>query len=494
MQKRLVILSPSGQRIEVNQGTPLKDVLTVYGIEYPCGGNGRCGACKVRVVQGRLSDTTDYTLLRERLGLADNVFLSCMHTVEHNVTLAAGQWEMPILADNTAIRFVGREGFAVACDVGSTTIVAQLLDLSTGHVVDSVSRLNPQAQHGADIISRIEFALNTKGRTRLNRLIVNEIGSMINVLCQNRPAPIRIDLAGNTVMHHLFADIDITPLSAYPFESPHIGTHFFSSGELGWSLSPATQVCFLPCIGGYVGSDILAGIMAVRMHERDDLTVLIDLGTNGEIAVGNRHRILCASTAAGPAFEGMNISCGMRASTGAVCGFRPTQSGPEIQVIGNEKPRGVCGSGLADVVAYFLDNEMVDCFGTFAQGDSFELAPSVVINQKDMREFQLAKAAIAAGIRILLKQIGAEPQSVSNVFVGGAFGNYLNKQSLIRTGILTFSPEVIHQTGNTALQGIKAGLAMDYEAIEAVRARCAHFSLESSSEFQDIFTDEMLFL
>jgi uncharacterized 2Fe-2S/4Fe-4S cluster protein (DUF4445 family) len=251
---------------------------------------------------------------------------------------------------------------------------------------------------------------------------------------------------------------------------------------------------FLPCIGGFVGSDILAGVYARRMHESDRLVALIDLGTNGEIVVGNRERLISASTAAGPAFEGARIYMGMRASTGAISEVHIREGNLVCHVLGNVTPRGICGSGLVDAVASALDLGLILPGGRFTdRGSSLLLIPPVKISQTDIRELQLAKGAIAAGVRILLREFGATLGDVSAVYLAGAFGNYINIGSAERIGLLAFPQELVTPAGNTALLGAKLALFSSRDEFRALARRIEHVTLSEKPDFQDIYVEEMIF-
>jgi len=255
-------------------------------------------------------------------------------------------------------------------------------------------------------------------------------------------------------------------------------------------------VRFLPCLGGFVGSDILAGVLATRLHESEALAGLVDLGTNGEIVVGNRERLLCASTAAGPAFEGARISMGMRAATGAISEVSACGGEFECRVLGRVAPRGICGSGLVDAVAVGLDLGRIQSTGRLSQGSSFCLAPPVLITQGDVRELQLAKGAIAAGLRLLLQQWGARAEDLTRIYLAGAFGNYINRASARRIGLLDFPRETVHPAGNTALLGAKLALFSLPEhdsAYTELRRRIQHVSLNDHPRFQDVYVEEMVF-
>jgi uncharacterized 2Fe-2S/4Fe-4S cluster protein (DUF4445 family) len=302
-------------------------------------------------------------------------------------------------------------------------------------------------------------------------------------------------LVGNTVMHHLFCGLDVTPLSHYPFESERIGLETFRASELGWRLEPEARIRFLPCLGGFVGSDILAGILATNLLESDRLVGLVDLGTNGEIVIGKRGKLLCASTAAGPAFEGARISMGMRASSGAVSEVKLEGRRAVAHVLGNVAPAGLCGSGLVDAVATGLDMGLILPSGRFSNGtNAWPLAPPVALTQGDIRELQLAKAAIAAGIRILLSRWDAD--DLDRLYLAGAFGNYINRASAQRIGLLSFPPEKVQPAGNTALLGAKLALfSLDGEdgSFVHVRSKVEHVPLNHDPQFQDVFVEELVF-
>jgi len=246
-----------------------------------------------------------------------------------------------------------------------------------------------------------------------------------------------------------------------------------------------------------VGGDILAGILATRLEESDALVGLVDLGTNGEIVIGNRERLLCASTAAGPAFEGARISMGMRAATGAISVVTVERGAFNCHVLGSVPPRGICGSGLVDAVAAGLDLGLIQPSGRLSAGNgTLLLCPPVALTQNDIRELQLAKGAIAAGIRLLLARWGAAPKDLTRLYLAGAFGNYISRASARRIGLLRFPLEMVKPAGNTALLGAKLALfnqTEDQFAYAPLRAKAEHVSLNTDPHFQDVFVEEMTF-
>lgn len=485
-------LRPLGRTLSVPGGTRLRECLFPFGVEFPCGGNGRCRRCRVRVQQGVLEVTEDERRILPPEELAAGWRLACRSVVHSPVVLEIAQWETAILGDDSAFQFTPIEGQGIAVDVGTTTLVAQLVDLRTGAVRGVRSALNPQAVFGADVMSRVEYALAAEGRERLTREIRSAVGGLIAKLHPGADLT-GVVLAGNTVMHHLFCGIDVEPLSHYPFEPVSDGEQRFTAAELGWTALGAAPVRFLGCLGGFVGSDILAGIYATRLFESGELCGLVDLGTNGEMVFGWRDRLVCASTAAGPAFEGGRISMGMRAATGAIASVTASPGGLVCEVLGGGQPRGLCGSGLVDAVAHLLDGGAIQPNGRMANGaKSTPLAGPVTLIQADIRELQLAKGAIAAGIQILLERLNATLPDVKRLYLAGAFGNYINRTSARRIGLLPFAEETIQPAGNTSLLGAKMAL-FQMDDLPAIAALTEHVSIAADAEFQDKFVEWMRF-
>lgn len=491
-------LRPMGVDIEAPRGTLLQDILFPYGVEFPCGGHGKCKGCRVRVLEGSLPLTPAQEKMLSQAERDAGWRLSCQCAAAGDLTLELAQWEAQILADTSRFSFVPRSGFGVAIDIGTTTVVAQLLDLSRGEVLAVRSALNPQARYGADIMSRVAAAVEPDGRGRLTDAIRRHCAGMIAELLEASrgaaDAVTDVVLVGNSVMHNLFCDVDCTPLSHYPFEPVTLATRTFTCAQLGWEIPGNPRVRFLAGIGGFVGSDVLAGVVATGLHETTRPTVLVDLGTNGEIVVGTRERMISASTAAGPAFEGARIYMGMRAATGAVSAVRVENGGLTCHVLGNVPPRGICGSGLVDAVAGALDLALIRPGGRFEDGGkSLLLCDPVKLSQTDIRELQLAKGAIAAGIRLLIREFGIQEADVDRVLLAGAFGNYVDTVSARRIGLLPFAADQIHPSGNTALLGAKMALFSPDGLFDELAGRISHVSLSELEGFQDIYVEEMMF-
>ena len=266
-----VELLPLGETLELEPGTPLQDVLFTHGVEFPCGGKGLCKGCKVKVLQGSLEPTPEDRHKLSPEEIAHGFRLACRAIAQTDLRLELPQWEAPILSDDSSFVFKPREGLGIAVDLGTTTVVAQLVDRQTGYVLAVRSALNQQAKHGADIMSRIEFGVSEGGQGTLTRLIRDQIGGLalelLGELRQEDAAVREIVLVGNTAMHHLFCGLDIAPLSQYPFETPSPDLKMFSAEDLGWRIPGNPQIHFLPCLGGFVGSDILAVRIVRRMSQ-----------------------------------------------------------------------------------------------------------------------------------------------------------------------------------------------------------------------------------
>ena len=494
MKKHRILLQPLGKTLIVNDQTPLIDVLHEYGIEFPCGGKGTCGKCKVKLLAGEIKTSDIHNQKLALLGLNAEWRLACYSTCTSDITLEIDQYNHLILADESDFEYSPQTGFGVAVDLGTTTLVAQLIDLTTAKVLAVETMLNPQVKFGADLISRIQACIDGNAE-ELKRLIRFNIGAMIELLLLKQKVEIqKIVLVGNTAMHHIFSGFDVSPLSQYPFDTPHLHATTFTTSELDWNFEVLSEITFYPSIGSFVGSDILAGIAATGMHNNDAYCALIDLGTNGEIVVGNKNQLICASTAAGPAFEGTNISMGMRATTGAISSFNLNDNKIVANVIGNVSAKGICGSALVDAIALLRKQDLLGIFGEINSGESaIELIKGISLTQKDINEFQLAKAAIAAGLEILCQRLSIQLTDIQTIYIAGGFGNYINSSHLVETGMIELPETKIRKMGNTALIGAKMFLFQDKYGNDEILHKTKHINLESHPDFQNIYVDKMLF-
>jgi uncharacterized 2Fe-2S/4Fe-4S cluster protein (DUF4445 family) len=474
----------------------LADRLFELGVEFPCGGETACGGCKIRVLSGHIPIAPTMRQALSEAELAQGWRLACCAEARESVVVEVDQWSLPVLTDERTTPLEPRQGFGAAIDLGTTTLVAQIVDLSTGEVLAVETALNPQARHGADVMSRIQYDLRRPGE--LTAMIRRTLGQMLARLAGGRALE-EVLIAGNTAMHHLFCGISVEPLAAVPFLSPELAERRFSALELGWTRAPAavevrTAVRFLPCLGGFVGSDLLAGMVATRLGEQSATHALFDIGTNGEIVLGSRHGILCASTAAGPAFEGGRIGAGMTARAGAIDAVRVHDGAYECHVLGGQAARGICGSGLVDAAACALRLGQILPSGRLVGGaKTLRLTESVSLTQGDIRELQLAKGAMAAGLKILHRQsAGAPPRSL---WLAGAFGSYIKEAAARAIGLLP-QDVAIQPVGNSALRGARMLLLTPTHRDALLARLCAltsHVELAADPAFQDTFAGSMAF-
>jgi len=455
----------------------LADQLFQAGVEFPCGGETACGGCKVRVLEGDVPVTATMRDALSDREIRDGWRLACCASTAGRVVVEVEQWSLGVLTDETPVPIEPRAGLGAAIDLGTTTLVVQVVDLASGEVLSVETALNPQARYGADVMSRLQFDLHHPGE--LGRLVREALGRMLG------GQPLReVLLAGNTAMHHLFCGLDVEPLTHAPFVSPTLGACRFADAELGWP-GPAE---FLPCLGGFVGSDLLCGIVATHLDQQTQPCALLDIGTNGEVVVGSAQGILCASTAAGPAFEGGRIGAGMRAGAGAIDSVHVRGGGLECHVIGGGAARGICGSGLVDAAACAVELGLIGANGRLRSADKrLPLDGGVALAQADIRELQLAKGAMAAGLSMLAAG------GVEKVCLAGAFGNYIRQSSARAIGLL---PEEVpvEPVGNSALRGARMLLLAPSTRqfrIRKVRDLSRHVELAADPDFQYLYAERM---
>lgn len=482
--------------LRAKKGDSLMSALIREGYFIPasCGGRGRCGKCKVKLTEGAVRGTEP----------DDQGFvLSCLARLCGDVSVELAEVSGGGL---TLSQFAVEEkdeasGYGIALDIGTTTLAFYLMDLGSGGEIGSYSCLNPQGVYGADVISRISACGDGK-LSDLNRLIKDKVNEAIGLLTQKNGVS-KIDkmtVCGNTTMLHLFAGEDPSPMGYYPFTPVFTETRKYKGSELGIS---ADEVILLPSIAAYVGSDIVAGIVSTRMSEGGN-NLLIDIGTNGEIALHTGGRLYCASTAAGPALEGANITCGMGGVAGAIDSAGLKEGKPGYTVIGNGKPKGICGSGLIDLMAILLELKVIDETGAFDEGtvlenvrdDKFYITDDIFISQQDVREFQLAKSAICAGIKALCAKAGLDLKDIDKAFVAGGLGYYIDYKNAIRTGLMPGQLDgKIEVVGNSAGAGAKICLlsSKGLELCGRISKSCENVELSAEPVFMEEYVNNMGF-
>ena len=498
-EKVRVRLEPLGEILLVEEGADLRDELFARGVEFPCGATGSCRGCTVRVLGDATAPDAAESDALEQHELDHGWRLGCRLRAHEGLTLEVDSWGCSLTEDTSALSVPSaREGLGVAIDLGTTTVAVQLLDLRSGHVIGSEVGLNPQARFGADLMSRLDTARNLDGRKQLTTCIREYLAAVVDrLMASARPEAgplLAAVVVGNTAMRDLACGVAIEGLLGVPFEPGDLLWREFRGADLGWS-EPDVAVHFLPPAGGFVGSDALAGALAVGLCGGERPRALIDLGTNGEIMVGDRTSLTCASTAAGPAFEGARIRFGMRAAAGAI--HRVDAGEPlRCSVLGGGAARGICGSGLVDAVASALDGGWLRPDGRLTRPGSLPLIEPVVLTQSDIRELQLAKGAIAAGLESVLEHRGLRAEDLESLHLAGAFGNQVHPRSGKRIGLWPALRIHPRSSGNAALHGAKAVLlASDagFDAYSELLARSTHLALGEDPAFQDRFVDALGF-
>lgn len=468
-----------------------------------CGGHGLCGKCKVTAL-GALSEPSDEekSLLTED-ELARGIRLACAAKIvgeaEALVPSDGAYSVMTDIGGDTADYFPScREGLGAAVDLGTTTVAVYVYSLETRRRVGVISDVNRQQALGADVISRIEYCLSHEGGSKTAKeLIVGQLNDMIKSFCKKRSVSEKkiksVTIAGNTAMLYLLTGRTPKALAAAPFEADELFGSFFRGADVGLAL-PEANVFLLPCISAFVGGDITAGILSSKLYEASKNTLFIDFGTNGEMALSSGGKIVCCSTAAGPAFEGAKISCGVGGVEGAINKVSLDGDRLAVSTIGGKKPIGLAGSGLVDASACLLKIGKIDESGRLEE--PFEIAEGVTLLPRDIREFQLAKAAVRAGAETLLESTGITARELDAVLLTGGFGAGLNIENGISLGLLPDVPPTrVKALGNCAGAGAVRAL-LDPTSItefQRMRERAATIRLDGDAGFTDKFSKYMWF-
>ena len=539
MQQRITINLNTDSKITGNH-TILEYCRShgVTGIEAPCGGKGTCGKCKVTVTkpyykevlacQTKICDGMEIIVGGGTItGVGTDMNEAKVSASDNMVVLVDRKSDMQENPVSVYGNHSSNAGTLAACDIGTTTVVCYLIDKETGQIISTRSGANPQRSFGADVLSRIDAAARADDNDRANgglQMMQSQIVSLLNGFISDmltecgRTEVCLFSVAGNTVMCHLLMGISPEKLGRAPFMPDEYFGREFNPLDIGFE--NCQIMIIFPAVSGFVGGDITAGMMeTVNCNE---LTLYLDIGTNGEMALGKEDRYVCCATAAGPAFEGAQIEMGMPASRGAVDKVWLEGRRIKYSVIGNDRPVGLCGSGLIDALAILLKAGIIDENGTILSGQElpilfrsyvFELeaedaaqssesslavhiAPGVYITQEDIRKLQLAKGAIAAGIEVLFKEYGCKPCDLDILTFAGGFGNYIDKASAAAIGL--FPPELLDrakEVGNAAGNGaVSAALSQEaWGSALDISGKMRYIELASYPRFDEIYVEHMNF-
>lgn len=605
-----VTFLPDNIGITVEEGTNLLETAREAGIEIgsPCGGNGTCGKCAVRITGGTYQVRNDFHLSEDLK--ASGYVLSCEICVEddlaveipaqsrmtkHKVELSekrsgereyfarhamnpvCGKYRLtlskPDLADSmndldrvrmalkrdwdiadatislkclrelpsairqgsfeitvTVVRYNGaceiigvepgkasKPAYGTAVDIGTTTVVAVLLDTETGELVDQEGSYNKQASYGSDVISRIIYGEeNPEGLETLQKTVTKTVNELLEaILKRNGLSPEDISAmvcGGNTVMTHLFLGVTPSWLRLEPYVPAAVKFPPVRAAEIGVGINPDGPVITIPSVASYVGGDITAGVFAIVPKDSDDLSLFIDIGTNGELVLGNSEWLVACSCSAGPAFEGSGIKSGMRAMNGAIdwIDIDPDSLEASYRVINGGKPLGVCGSGLIYSLSEMLEAGIIDRAGKLltakeskrirmngegpeyllVDGSESAAGQDIAITEGDIKNLLRAKGAIFAGIRTMLQQVQLDVSDIKRVYIAGGFGKYINITDAVRIGLLPdLPPEKYEYVGNSCIQGASIGL-LSLEALaemEELAGRMTYLELSIGNQFMDEF-------
>ena len=623
MKEYKVLFKPEGKEATIKEGETILEAANHAGvyINSECGGEGVCGRCKVRIVEGAVDRTTSSTSFLTKDEIQQSYVLACQTDIHsdlvilvpsyaaleddqilktgtplsysspevmekeftdqrevsyyHPLTrkfflklpspnlndtlpdqerlfreikkkgevssldinlqclrklpelLRQNKWELTVtlLKHNDTTKIIQVEpgdtstnNFGIALDVGTTTVVAELVNLVTGKVLGSSGTYNKQISYGEDVITRIIFACTKNGFTPLNRAILENINHLIEQLVSenniSKEHITGIVAAGNPTMIHLLLGLNPCNIRLEPYiPSSNIYIPIRAS-DIGIDVLPQAVIICMPGVSSYVGGDITSGILSSGINNTSQISALLDLGTNGEIALGNNDWLVCCSASAGPAFEGGGLRCGMRATTGAIQEVTIEDGELKFSTIGGTKARGICGSGLIDLIAELFQNKIIDPTGKFQKdsknprirereeesefilvfSDKSDTGEDIVFTESDIANIIKSKAAVFSAGKVLIESVGMNAQNVDRIFVAGGFGNYLDIKRAITIGLLPDIPiEKIQFIGNSSLSGARMALLSKHalEETNLIAKKMTYFELSVNSKFMDEFIAAM---
>jgi Uncharacterized metal-binding protein len=533
-QKIKLSFPGTGTEITAEKDETLLDAARRGNIQIPaaCSGKGICGKCKVRILKGSGGEITeDEKRMLTAEEMAAGIRLACCIRLSADIeaelltydSAAANKKTEVIMPDDFRPEPADAEELGAAFDIGTTTVVGMVWDLHTGKLAGVAAKVNYQNIFGADVISRIQYVGgNQTHALEMQQKVISCMNDILDEISKTgsvdtgRIMKVRID--GNTTMTHLVLKVSPYTLSRYPFEPVFTGMQTAKAADLGLHVNDDADIRTLPLIAGHVGSDITAMEAAIDIEKLPGCTVALDIGTNGEVVAGKDGQLVTCSTAAGPAFEGATIKCGMRAASGAIEAVSITKDHLLVYTIENEKAVGICGSGLIDCIAQLLSSGLLNFKGKLCtrqealdnginpevadhlqggeDGMQIELADGVILTQKDIREVQLAKGAILAGTQTLMKELGFTEKDIDRIIIAGAFGSYIRKESALAIGLIPEVPaEKIISAGNAAGTGVCMALLSQsvQDRIVHLAGVTRHIELSKNMDFQNYYMEAMFY-
>lgn len=522
----------NGQLIDnADEEKTLLEILLSAGefVDNPCNGMGKCGKCKVRILEGDCSEISDDE--RKRLkpqDLDSGIRLSCLARPMSDLTLELMQkkLEHKVLTTGKMPKFKkdeGLSGYGFAIDIGTTTVVATLVNLETGEQLSSASDINAQKHYGLDVLTRItyEYEHGEDGIINLQKAIVDSLNELMLSACKQSSVSIEqienINVAANCTMMHMLLGVDARSIGKAPYQPAFKEAKEIPAKEIGLKGSDDCVLYCLPHVSSYIGADIVAGAYVCEMHKSNDNELFIDIGTNGEIVLAKCGKLYSCSCAAGPALEGMNISSGMRAAAGAIEDVHIFTDEIKLDTIGDKKPEGICGSGILAIIRELVVNEFIQKSGVFIKPDRLsdddwrkkfirmngtkrELVmckdPEIIVSQSDVRQVQMAKGAILSGFMALLNEAGIDMEDLDKVFIAGQFGAHLSVDSLVGSGILPACvQDKLVYVGNSSKTGAYMTLMSKKvkEEIETLATEIDYLELSNLENYDRLYSDCMMF-
>lgn len=505
-------------RLTCPGGCRVHDYIQSQGtaLAMPCGGKGMCGKCRVRVVRGRLPVTPEDKRIFSEAQLAQGWRLACKAVTREAVEIVVPVQEQQGFsalaaeaADEGALSLAADHDYGLAVDIGTTTLAAALVDCTDGKILATATAVNSQRSFGADVVSRIGAACHGKGKA-LQKAVRRDLTRLMKQLLKDHPGTAarcrQMAIAANTTMLHLLMGWPCDGLGDWPFHPVSLGGKTYRAQEVLGPQSPLADatVTLLPGMSTYVGADITAGIWQCGPASSDDVSLFVDLGTNGEMVLGNKDQRFIASAPAGPALEGGKLTWGTGSVPGAICGVRIERGRAKVRTIDHTVPVGICGTGILEAMAGLVREGLVDETGKLVEPyfhKGFPLASTldyqrITLSQQDIREIQMAKSAIRAGIESLIERSGISRQRVHQVFLAGGFGYYLDPQKAAVIGLLPADlAERTTAVGNTSLKGAIGLLtgAVTLEELQAIAAGVEEIVLGNDEAFQRLYIDYLNF-
>ncbi|HUS73858.1 MAG TPA: ASKHA domain-containing protein [Sedimentisphaerales bacterium] len=520
-----ITFRPDNMQISIHAGATLLEAAGQAGIilNTVCGGKGICEKCeaileadgrKVLACQYRIESDLTVTIPACSRFFVQKILAEGIDT-ESQIKCDRYEKYLPIQPDAQIL--------GAAIDIGTTTVVAKLINMQNGQCLATEAALNPQSRYGDDVVSRIAYADTDSKLAELQKAIVDCVNELISRVCKQAAIDnnqiFEVCAVGNTTMNHIFLKLPVRQLGQAPYKAYSLDARDTPASESALQINPAGNIHTVENIAGFVGSDTTSVALATSIDSAEEVTLVVDIGTNGELVLGTANKLYAASCAAGPALEGARISCGGRAVEGAIEAVVVNEDDIDLDVIGGCPPRSICGSGLIDAVAVLLNLGIVDATGRFVKPATMKnkLSPAifsriiekdsqlafvlddaqkVILTQKDVRQVQLAKAAIRAGIILIERKLGTGDSDIQRIFLAGAFGNYIRRENALRIGLLPDVPaERIHSVGNAACSGAQMILVSRRcrEKAKELARKIEYVEIAHEPDFQNVFANCMQF-